>query len=105
MKPSERFKRRYVAFSLLCEGKPPTASDARKIVHEHYLGFFGELGIAGLAFKLVKYDEKKGMGIIRCARERKDEAVFCAACLTGFEGKKCRMEALDASGTIKRTGR
>ncbi|MEM2138212.1 MAG: Rpp14/Pop5 family protein [Candidatus Anstonellaceae archaeon] len=105
MKPSERFKRRYVAFSLLCEGKALSASEAKKIVHEHFLRFFGEIGIASLAFKLVKYEEKKGRGIIRCAKEKLDEAVFCCACLSEFEGKKCRMETLKASGTVKRASR
>lgn len=102
MKPSERFKRRYIAFALSADGKPPSAGEAKKIVHEHYLSFFGELGIASLAFKLIKYEEKNGKGIIRCAKENADEAVFCAACLSEFEGKKCRMETLTASGTIRR---
>ncbi len=105
MKPSGRFKRRYVAFALSLEGKPASAGEAKKIVHEHYLKFFGELGIASLAFKLMKYDEKGGRGIIRCAKEKVDEAVFCAACLSDFEGKKCRMETLTASGTVLRARR
>ncbi len=102
MKPSERFKRRYLSFSLLCEGKPPNASEAKRIVHEHYISFFGVLGIASLAFKLVKYSAVNGKGILRCARNSVDEAVFCAACLSSFEGKNCRMETLSASGTIRR---
>ena len=102
MKPSERFKKRYVSFSLSLEGRPPIRADAKKIVHEHFLAFFGELGISSLAFKLVEYDEKKGYGILRCERSRVDEAVFCMSLLCEFGGKPCRLEPLTTSGSVKR---
>lgn len=102
MKPSERFKKRYVLFSLLLEGKPPLRADAKKIVHEHFLSFFGELGVSSLAFKLVEYGEKDGRGILRCERSRVDEAIFCMACLSVWEGKECRLEPLTTSGSTKR---
>ncbi len=102
MKPSERFKKRYVSFSLSLEGKRPLRADAKKIVHEHFLSVFGEIGISSLAFKLIEYDEKKGYGILRCERSRVDEAIFCMALLFEFQGKPCRLEPLTTSGSIKR---
>jgi RNase P/RNase MRP subunit POP5 len=102
MKPSERFKRRYVSFSLALDGRPAANSDARRMVHEHFLAFFGELGVSSLAFKLMEYREKDGRGIIRCARDRTEEAIFCMACASSFEGKECRMEPLSTSGSARR---
>lgn len=102
MKPSERFKRRYVSFALTCEGKPLPFGIAKECIHQFFMTFFGELGIATLAFKLIKYDDKSGKGIIRCERSRVDEAVFCMACMPQYQGKKCRMMPLSVSGTIKR---
>lgn len=102
MKPSERFKKRYVSFSLSLEGKPPARADAKRIIHEHFLSVFGELGVSMLAFKLVEYDEKKGRGILRCERGRADEAIFCMACLCDWEDKACRMEPLSTSGSTRR---
>ncbi len=102
MKPSERFKKRYVSFSLSLDGAPPARNDAKKIIHEHFLSVFGELGVSMLAFKLVEYDEKKGNGILRCERGRADEAIFCMACLCEVDGKACRLEPLSTSGSIRR---
>ncbi len=102
MKPSERFKRRYVSFSLALDGAPPNSSEAKSVVHEHFLSFFGELGIAELAFKLVKYDAGSGKGILRCERGKMEETIFCMACLSSVGVKKARLEPLSTSGTIKR---
>lgn len=101
MKPSARFKKRYVAFALSTGGAAPPAGEARSIVHEHFLSFFGESGVSSLAFKLVKYDDKAGRGLVRCERSRVDETIFCMSCLTEWKGKKARMEPTTTSGTIK----
>jgi RNase P/RNase MRP subunit POP5 len=102
MKPSERFKRRYVSFALSLDGAPPAHSEAKALVHEHFLSFFGELGVSSLAFKLVKYDPRTGRGALRCARESAEQALFCKACLREWNGKKARLEPLSTSGTIRR---
>ncbi len=103
MKPSERFKKRYVSFALSADGAAPAYSEAKSIVHEHFLSMFGEFGISSLAFKLIKYDQKTGKGMLRCERSRLEEAVFCMACLSVWNGKKCRLEPLSAGGSVKRT--
>jgi len=102
MKPSERFKKRYVSFVLSVGGVTPALSETKAAVHEHFLSFFGELGISSLAFKLVKYDSKTGKGVLRCARGSVDEAVFCMACMKEIGGKTARLEPLSTSGTIRR---
>jgi len=102
MKPTERFKRRYISFSLSLAGKPPAYGEAKEMVHVHFLSFFGESGISSLAFKLVKYDAQSGRGVIRCERSRADEAIFCMACLCDWKGAGARLAPLSTSGTIKR---
>lgn len=102
MKPSERFKKRYVSFVVTLDGAPMPFGAAKECVHSHFLSFFGELGIASLAFKFVKYDGKSGKGIVRCERGMIEETIFCMACMSQYQGKKCRLMPLSASGTIKR---
>lgn len=102
MKPTERFKQRYISFSLSLSGKPPAYGEAKDLVHSHFLSFFGESGISSLAFKLVQYNAQDGRGIIRCERSRIDEAIFCMACLSEWKGLPARLEPLSTSGTIRR---
>lgn len=102
MKPTGRFKQRYVSFRLTHGGAVPPFGEAKKIVHESFLSHFGVFGVSRLAFKLMKYDEKAGGGIIRCERSLVDEAIFCMACVSQWEGRPCRMEAVSTSGTIRR---
>jgi len=102
MKPTKRFKKRYASFILSCEGAPLPFSEAKDCVHLHFLSFFGEQGVSSLAFKLIKYSNADGKGIIRCERGKIDEAIFCMACLAGWKGKAARMEPLSTSGTIRR---
>jgi len=103
MKPSQRFKKRYVSFRLAVGGAAPSREAARQIVHEHFLSFFGESGISGLAFKLISYDEKTGAGMVRCERSRVDETIFCMACFTKWKGGAGRMEPVSTGGSVKRT--
>jgi len=104
MKPSERFKKRYVSFALGAGSAlaAPSPSEARSIIHEHFLSLFGELGVSTLAFKLVKYDGKTGRGILRCSRDRVEETIFCMALLSGWKGQIARLEPLSTSGSVRR---
>jgi RNase P/RNase MRP subunit POP5 len=97
MKPSARFKRRYISFMLSEGGKPLAYPLAKEAVHSHFLSFFGESGISSLAFKLMRYDDKSGKGILRVSRDFVEEAVFCMACC-----KKQRLEPLSTSGSVRR---
>ena len=102
MKPTQRFKQRYVAFAVSSNGSPLPYSGAKDCVHSHFLSYFGEQGVSSLAFKFVKYDDKTGRGIVRCERGKVDEVIFCMACLTEWGGMPARLEPVSTSGTIKR---
>ena len=102
MKPTERFKKRYVSFALSANGAAPSPAEARSIIHEHFLSMFGEFGVSALAFKLVKYDGKTGRGVLRCERSRAEEAIFCMACLSKWRQTPARLEPLSTSGSVRR---
>jgi len=102
MKPTERFKKRYVSFSLSANNAAPNPAEARQIIHEHFLSMFGEFGISSLAFKLVKYDGKTGKGILRCERGCVEETIFCMACLSSWNKLPARLEPLSTSGSVRR---
>ncbi|MCX8196830.1 MAG: hypothetical protein N3G80_00740 [Candidatus Micrarchaeota archaeon] len=102
MKVIGAFKKRYIAFRLSVDGQPPTEEAAKNLIYRHFLSFFGELGFSGLGFKIINY--QNGRGIIRCHKDRHAEAIFCMACLTEWSSKKARMEPIVSSGTIFKAG-
>jgi RNase P/RNase MRP subunit POP5 len=104
MKPARKFKKRYVGFSLKFGGAAPKYPEAKEFVHAHFLSFFGEHGISSLAFKLVRYDEKNGDGILRVERGREDDAIFCMACAKEWKGQPARLEPFSTSGSVLRAG-
>jgi len=103
VKPSQRFKKRYVSFMFTVDGKPPAYAVAKECVHTHILSFFGELGVSSLAFKFVKYHDGTGKGLIRCAKDKVDETLFSMACLSSCNKAPARLMPLSVGGTIKRT--
>ena len=102
MKPTLRFKQRYILFGLV--GRERDALDEgeiRDFIFSHFISFFGEEGFASLAFKLISYDAKKKRGVIRCERSRTMQCIGALALISSMNGKEARLESLRASGTIR----
>lgn len=84
-------------------GTAPQEEIAKKAIYQHFLSFFGELGISLIGFKLVKYSG--GRGVLRCERSKLYDVIFCMACFAEYENSPARMEPEVVSGTLKGTDR
>ncbi|MEM4348513.1 MAG: Rpp14/Pop5 family protein [Candidatus Anstonellaceae archaeon] len=99
MKILQAFKKRYIGFRISVGGTTPQEDVAKKAIYQHFLSFFGELGIGAVGLKLVKYGN--GEGILRCQRSKLHEAIFCMACFAEYEGESARIEPTGVFGTLK----
>lgn len=95
-----RLKKRYIVFRTKSEAKV-SENDVKSGLYAFLLRFFGEYGYSKLSYKLLQYDEKQGLGLIRCERGVLDEMLGALALVESLEGKKARTVVEGVSGTIK----
>lgn len=94
-----KFKKRYIVFQT--KGENALEEDIKHGLYSFLLKFFGEYGYSELGYKLLQYDEKSGMGLIRCDRGALYKILGALALIENVNGKKTRTIALASSGTIK----
>lgn len=95
-----RLKKRYIVFQSKSDSQI-SENDVKSGLYAFLLRFFGEYGYSKLSYKLLQYDEKSGMGLIRCERGVLHELLGAIALIENLNGKKARTVALASSGTIK----
>jgi len=88
-------KKRYILFEY--SGSSVTEPDLKKFLYSEALKFFGEYGLSFAGLKLMEYDEKKKIGIIRCERSHLDQSLGFLALATIARG---RVVSKKSSGTI-----
>nr|QNO54452.1 ribonuclease P protein component 2 [Methanosarcinales archaeon ANME-1 ERB7] len=92
-------KRRYVLFRL--EGQRMDEEALKRAIYAEALKFFGEYGLSKAALKLMNYDEKKKLGILRCERSHQDIVLGFLALIGSLSGTPARLVTLKSSGTVK----
>lgn len=95
-------KKRYI----LCEIKFAnndsfSETEIKKGIYNEALKFFGEYVSSFVALKFVEYDANKKSALIRCNRDFYSEVLGFLALINYLNGKKARVIAKKASGTIK----
>lgn len=100
MYSSLKLKKRYIVFQAK-SAQPISEEDVKSGLYSFLLKFFGEYGYSKLAYKLLQFDEKGGMGLIRCERGSLYDLLGALALIENLNGKKARAIALASSGTIK----
>ncbi len=95
-----RLKKRYIVFKTKAQ-QPLSQEDVKSGLYSFLLRFFGEYGYSKLAYKLLQYDEKAGLGLIRCERGSLYDLLGALALVESLNGKKARTIAIASSGTIK----
>jgi len=95
-------KKRYI----LCEIKfanneNVSESELKKGIYNEALKFFGEYLSSFVALKFVEYDANKKTALLRCNRDFYGEVLGFLALINYLNGKKARVIAKRASGTIK----
>lgn len=95
-----KLKKRYIVFKAKSEAKI-SEEDVKTGFYSFFLKFFGEYGYSKLAYKLLQFNEKQGLGLIRCERSSLYEILGALALIENLNGKKVRTISLASSGTIK----
>ncbi|MEW6748526.1 MAG: Rpp14/Pop5 family protein [Candidatus Micrarchaeota archaeon] len=99
MVKARALKKRYVLFEL--RGQEMAEEPLKRAIYADALRFFGELGLSKVALKLVKFDQSKKMGVLRCERDQLDDVLGFLALVDSLDGRAARLVSLRSSGTIK----
>ena len=63
--------------------------------------FFGTIGLSKISLKIVRYEQSKGMAIVRCRAESTEMLRSSLVLLTQISGKSGSVSTIGVSGTIK----
>ena len=98
VKKTQRGKRRYILFELLCE----ESFKRDKIVSSIWdscLGFLGELGASRTSLWVHEYENNQG--IVSCNTRSVDDVIVCLSLIRRIENKRVRIHIKGVSGTVK----
>lgn len=95
-----KLKKRYIVFQVK-SSESLSEKDVNGGLYYFFLKFFGEYGYSKLAYRLLQYNEKTNLGLIRCERSSLYDLLGALALIENLNGKKTRTIALASSGTIK----
>ncbi len=100
---SMRGKKRYILFQVSVEGIPKIPKgEFEKTLNQHLVQCFGTLGLPEHRVKLIVFDEKGGLGILRCAHTSKDSIISALILFSSFQGKKAVLRTRLTSGSLKK---
>ena len=94
-----REKRRYL--KVLFEGSAPlNFRQADRCVQGAVLSLFGEQGMGDTRAKLLRFDEKTHLGIVKTTLAGLEKTIAALALKTNFEGKPFAIRLQKISGAI-----
>jgi len=96
--PTLREKKRYIAFEINSE-KLITRQELVREISNSIISLFGDTGASEINPALMSFEGR--FGILRCAREKKNETRAGLACINNIHGSRISIMVLGISGTIK----
>ncbi len=96
--PTLRDKKRYIAFEVTSQ-QAITRQELTYEILSSTVALFGDAGCSEINPRLMSFDGR--YGIVRCAREKTQEARAALACVTNAKGIRVSILVLGISGTIK----
>ncbi|MDP2768054.1 MAG: Rpp14/Pop5 family protein [Candidatus Methanoperedens sp.] len=96
--PTLRDKKRYMAFEVTSEQAITRQQLINEILNSIH-SLFGDTGCSEINPRLMSFDGR--YGIIRCLREKTQEARAALACINNVKGIRVSILVLGISGTIK----
>ena len=91
---------RYFLLKVLCE-KNVSESDLKYALSETVEDFFGIIGLSQISLRIVRYEQSKGLAIVRCRTEYIEMLRSSLVLLTQISGKSGSVSTIGLSGTIK----
>ena len=92
---------RYLLVKLLLEGTVPDNLLIQSVT-ESIMNLFGETGLSETAPRLIGYNEKKSIGILRCSRDSLEKLRAAIAMISKIDEKPVGVYVKAVSGTSKR---
>ncbi len=96
--------KRYLLIKLLAE-KPLSREQFGEAVFDSVRRSFGEIGLARIEPRVVRYDGIKGRAIIACRRDGAGELQAALALMSNVGGMELVPLVLGVSGTIRALGK
>ena len=118
MKPripaSLRERKRYLVFEIIapqneeeresccsnCESYVVNERDLLRAIWEALYSLVGDVGVAACNIWLIDFDEKKGVGILRCSHRKVEEVRAALACIK-IGGRPLCIRVVRTTGTVK----
>jgi len=112
---SLRERKRYLVFEIIasqneeekgesccgnCEGYVVNERDLLRAIWEALYSLFGDVGVAACNIWLIDFDEKKGVGILRCSHRKVEEVRAALACIK-IGGRPLCIRVVRTTGTVK----
>jgi len=100
-----RGKKRYIKFlieALAAIGSPLKEKDVYNAVWGFFLKKFGSLGIARQRFLVVAFDEKTGMGVLRCSHKSVEKTKKALLELNTVKDIAVKTAIIRVSGSINK---
>ncbi|MFQ6089075.1 MAG: Rpp14/Pop5 family protein [Candidatus Methanofastidiosia archaeon] len=97
--PTEREKKRFIAFKIIGERKNFKKREVLLEVRRACLRLLGELGTSKTSLWLIDY--KEGLGIVRCNTRSVDEVMCSLSTIIQLNKKNVRVEILGVFGTLR----
>ena len=96
--PTQRPKKRYLAFELISEG-PVRRDDLIREIFSAAGSLLGDVGASECAIRLLAFEDAKG--IVRCSPERTDNTRAVLATIRDVKGTRVLCHVLGVSGTVQ----
>lgn len=97
-------RRRYLALRVDCD-EPLGAAALSDAVWNAVLRLFGEVGASQSGLFLVRFDEKTGVGVLRCFHTALPMVRAAVASVTKIGDAKAAVHVLRVAGTLKALSR
>jgi len=97
-------RRRYLALKVDCD-EPLEPSALSDVIWNAVLRLFGEVGASQAGLYLVRFDEKSGVGVLRCFHTALPMVRAAVASITRIGNLKAVVHVLRVAGTLKALSR
>lgn len=98
--PVKLIRKRYLAIKVFGEGDFSRRS-LDIAVWKHMLRLYGKSEAVKSGFRIISYDQTKGMIIVKCSHRAVDMIKLSLASLVEIEGKPINLQVIGVSGTIR----
>lgn len=99
--PTMRIKKRYIFFQLSSE-KPLNLREVNLALMKEFSYLFGSHGLSKMNLQLIEFNGFTGKGILRCSRNKLEEAKTGLLFIKTITGSAVSPKILKVSGTLKK---